>query len=453
MHLTFQLLLRIVLVALICLTASTAYVLIQSDREIQQTLAKTATALSNQLAVQRLRIAAGTEHEDRFPDLDLWKETRTLPGICIRYASADMLMRRDFCQGAATSAGTPAWFARILRRFFPADHAVIKPVQFNGRYYGDVTVSANEEMVLSRAWYSFSMLMGLSASTVVLVCLLVYVSLHRALQPARHIVAALTTMRAGDLTARLPEFSILEWQQTGAAINALAASQQQLLAERKHLIMQLMAIQEEERRFLVRELHDEMGQCLAAINAVAASITQTAVQECPAVLPEIGRVTRINRHMMDNLRSLLARLRPAELDELGLAVCLKNLIAEWNAQSGGTIVFNLQMQDDDQELPAPVPITLYRIVQEGLTNIARHSGATRACVDLQRNSRGLTLSIEDNGSRQPMPARDQHGYGLTGIRERITALGGQFTLESSRLGGLALRVQLPLDESASGQSA
>lgn len=453
MHLTFYLLLRIVLVALICLTASTAYVLTRSDRQIQQTLSKTATALSRQLTVQRLRIAAGAEQEKRFPDLDLWKETRTLPGICIRYASSATAVRRAFCQGAATADGPPVWFDRLLSGFYDSDLAVKKPVLFNGRHYGEVTVTANAEMVLSRAWDSFSVLMGLSAGTVLPVCFLVYAALHRALRPARQIVATLATMRAGDLAARLPEFSILEWRRIGAAINALAASQQQLLAERKHLIRQLMEMQEEERRFLVRELHDEMGQCLTAINAVAASITQTVAQECPAVIPEIEQVTRINRHMMDNLRSLLARLRPAELDELGLAACLDNLIAEWNARSAGTIVFRLQMQDDIPELPAPLPITLYRIVQEGLTNVARHSGATRASVDLKRHARDLILSIEDNGSRQPMPALDRHGLGLTGIRERIAALGGRFFLESGRLGGLALRVQLPLDKPPSSRSA
>jgi signal transduction histidine kinase len=186
-------------------------------------------------------------------------------------------------------------------------------------------------MEIAQAWDNISSLLGLSAMTVLAVCLLVFLSISRALRPATIIVAGLESMEKGNLAERLPSFELIEWQRTAKAVNQLAASQLQLLAERQKLTVKLINFQEEERRFLARELHDEFGQCLAAINAVAASIAQTAKQQCPALVGDADHISRITQHMLDNVRNLLKRLRPAEPDELGLAASLNSLVSGWNA--------------------------------------------------------------------------------------------------------------------------
>jgi glucose-6-phosphate-specific signal transduction histidine kinase len=186
----------------------------------------------------------------------------------------------------------------------------------------------------------------------------------RALHPAQVIVAGLEKMEKGELSFRLPAFELDEWQRTGKAINQLAANLEQLLSERKKLALKLINIQEEERRYLARELHDEFGQCLAAINAVAASISQTAAYECPALVPEGKNISRIVHHMMESLRGLLKRLRPSDIDELGLTACLKSLVADWNVSSGGKTHYNLAVHGNIDQLPEPLPVTIFRIVQE-----------------------------------------------------------------------------------------
>ncbi|MDP1771580.1 MAG: histidine kinase, partial [Methylobacter sp.] len=268
------------------------------------------------------------------------------------------------------------------------------------------------------------------------------------LHPAQVIVAGLEKMEKGELSFRLPTFELDEWQRTGKAINQLAASLEQLLSERKKLALKLMNIQEEERRYLARELHDEFGQCLAAINAVAASISQTAAYECPELVPEGKNISRIVHHMMESLRGLLLRLRPSDIDELGLTASLKSLVAGWNASSGGKTHYNLAVHGDLDRLPEPIPVTIFRIVQECLTNVSKHSAATNAKVTLRTVSENssittIELIIEDDGKANKLPFEDNPGIGLLGIRERVAALGGRLTLKTGNPSGLAVHVWLP----------
>jgi two-component system, NarL family, sensor histidine kinase UhpB len=445
MNLKLHLLLQIVAVAMICLMATAAYVLQQADLQIKQESRMTVESLGKQLEVQLFRIDAGYGSHNHFPDFELWKQTHGISGICIRYISKDNESSHGICQGSELpDKHWPDIFEKIYRQLFTPGFEVSRSISYNGRNYGSLTVTPNAEMEIARAWDSVAGLFGLSASTVLVVSLLVYISICRALRPSRIIVTNLEKMQNGDSSIRLPNFKLLEWKHIGDAINEFAATQKQLLAERNKLVLKLLTLQEDERRFLARELHDELGQCLSAINAVAASITQTAKQDCPQIVTEVENISRINRHIMETVRTLLVRLRPAEIDELGLEACLNALIAEWNRQSSGQIQYQLSIKGNYRTLAEPLPITLFRIAQEGLTNIAKHSAATMASITLEIAGQTVILTIEDNGKVNSLPFAENPGIGLLGIRERVTGLGGQMNLEVGRSGGLIVRVELPI---------
>jgi two-component system invasion response regulator UvrY len=285
MNLHIHLLSRIAAVALICLLADSAYVLQRSNQQSRHILRTSAESLGRQLEFQLLRIDAGFGQARAFPDFSLWKETAAVPGLCIRYEPADTTAVKNLCHGAKVSQyGAPASFASLYRAFFAPGLEIARPVVFKGRTQGILVISSSAEMDIAQAWSDVRNLLGLSALTILAVCLPVYLSINRALRPAGIIVAGLETLRKGNLAYRLPPFELQEWSHTAAAINQLAAAQQQLLAERQKLAVQLIDLQEQERRYLARELHDEFGQCLAAINAVAASTIYTAERECPALL-------------------------------------------------------------------------------------------------------------------------------------------------------------------------
>ncbi|WP_404355117.1 histidine kinase [Methylotuvimicrobium sp. KM1] len=455
MNLKLHLLSRIVLIAVACLIATAAYVLYQADQQAILDTQVTAESIDKQLELQLMRIDAGFGQPERFPDFNLWKETSTASGICISYLSADNSLRRNICHGAKiTSRSWPMWFESFYQWAFHPGLEVVRPVAFKGRIHGSVIVAPNAEMEIASAWQNICNLMGLSASSTLALCLLVYFALSRALYPAQIIVAGLEKMEKGELSFRLPTFELDEWQRTGKAINQLAASLEQLFSERKKLALKLMNIQEDERSYLARELHDEFGQCLAAINAVAASISQTAENECPELVPEGKKISRIVQHMMESLRGLLLRIRPSDIDELGLTVSLKSLVAGWNASSGGKIHYRLAVHDDLDRLPEPIPITIFRIVQECLTNVSKHSAANNATVTLQTVSvnnsiTAIELSIEDDGKASKLPFENSPGIGLLGIRERVSALEGRLTLKTGNPSGLAVHVWLPV-QSLSG---
>ena len=445
MNLQFHLLSRITVAALMCLLATATYVLYHSDRQARQAAQITAESLGKQMELQLLRINAGVGQVNLFPDFDLWKQTSSAPGICVRFVANNSSAARSLCNGANLAGlNWPYGFETLYRRLFSPGFEITRPIVFNGRVYGSLTVAPSAEMEIAQAWENIRNLLGLSIMTVLAVCLLVYLSISRALRPAGIIVTGLESMEKGNLACRLPSFELIEWQRTAAAINQLAASQQQLLAERQKLAVKLINLQEEERRYLARELHDEFGQCLAAINAVAASIAQTAEQQCPVLVGEADHISRIIQHMMDSLRDLLRRLRPAELDELGLAAGLNSLVSGWNARSGGKIHYQLSIAGDCSLLPEPLAITLFRIIQECLTNIAKHSAAGNAKVTLVIATDAVALTVKDDGIAAELPFADGPGIGLLGIRERVTALHGQLTLAIAHPHGLIVEAWLPV---------
>ncbi|MEC4750457.1 histidine kinase [Methylomicrobium sp. Wu6] len=446
MNLQFHLLSRIVVGALVCLLATSAYVLYRSDRQSIQRTQDTAESLGKQLDFQLLRINAGFGQARQFPDFALWKQTASAPGICVRFVPVDASVPYSLCNGAKPSThGWPDVFETFYRRFFNPGFEISRPIAFNDRVYGSLTVASSVEMDIEQTWSNICDLMGLSAITVLAVCALVYLSIERALRPAGIIVSALETMGKGNLAYRLPTFELLEWQRTAAAINQLAASQQQLLEERQKLAVKLINMQEEERRYLARELHDEFGQCLAAINAVAASIAHSAEQQGSALIDEAEHIGRISQRMMGGVRGLLGRLRSAELDELGLAASLNSLVAGWNTRSGGRTRYRLNIVGDCAALPEPLAVTLFRIAQECLTNIAKHAAAATANVTLTVGKDVVTLTVQDDGIANAQPFVEGPGIGLLGIRERVTALQGHLALAIVQPHGLRVEAELPIE--------
>jgi signal transduction histidine kinase len=223
------------------------------------------------------------------------------------------------------------------------------------------------------------------------------------------------------------------------------------LADRNKLALQLVNTQEEERRYLTRELHDEFGQSLAGLAAIASSIMQTAEKECPQLVKESHSVGKITTQMMGLLKDMLIQLRPIDFDDLGLVESLQSMVAEWNTRSGDKTKYDLDIFGDFSHLPSIVAVNIFRIVQECLTNVSKHSEATKACVKLTHTKHSsetgcgesMLLIIEDNGVAETIEFSASSGIGLLGMRERVAALGGKMTLKPNKPSGLIVRVSLP----------
>ncbi len=238
----------------------------------------------------------------------------------------------------------------------------------------------------------------------------------------------------------------------GRAHDALAAGlaeRERAERDRNELLRKLDSAQEEERRRLSRELHDEVGQHLTALGLGLQALSDVAPADS-----ELDRRAEDLRMLAGTLgrelHGIALRLRPKVLDDFGLEPALASYADEWSRQSGITV--DVHAPADGERLPPSVENAAYRIAQEALTNVAKHSGASHASVVVERRDNQLHVIIEDNGGGFDANAIARvagvgAGLGLLGIRERVALLGGTVEIESAAGRGTTLFVHIPLDNS------
>jgi signal transduction histidine kinase len=226
-----------------------------------------------------------------------------------------------------------------------------------------------------------------------------------------------------------------------AAETHLAAA----LAENRELAQQHLQVQESERKHLARELHDELGQYLNAIKLDAVAIREgTAPEDSPTAL-SAARTLKAVDHVHAVVNDMIRRLRPAGLDELGLVAALENCVDHWRQRLPGTH-FTLSLSGSLDDLGESMNLTIYRLIQEGLTNSSRHAGAGRIDINLSRAG-DVLLTIADDGRGVDTSSRGS-GFGLSGMKERVELMGGTFSVDSSPGRGFAIEARLPVVGSA-----
>lgn len=217
-----------------------------------------------------------------------------------------------------------------------------------------------------------------------------------------------------------------------------------LLAHNRELAQQLISLQESERLALARELHDELGQTCTAIRVETAMLRHCAADQRAAMLAAAGRADAAAQGLQQLVNNLLRRLRPANLDTLGLGAALEELCASWQERTGVACVF--RQEGCAEVLGDTVDITLYRVAQEALTNVARHARAGSVQVTLSRvSAEEVTLSIEDDGQGMD-PNVATRGLGLLGAVERAAAVGGELRVRSALGRGLTIALRIPLPQ-------
>lgn len=235
----------------------------------------------------------------------------------------------------------------------------------------------------------------------------------------------------------------------GVSTDDTAIERARAVAEREALRHQLLQAEEEERRRLSRELHDEAGQHLTALGLGLQALSDIAVAGS-----EVDRRATQLRELASTLgrelHAIAVRLRPKVLDDFGLEAALTSYAEEWSRQSG--IRIDVHAPQNAERLPGATESAIYRVVQEALTNIARHSGATHASLVLERRDGQLVLVVEDDGrgfdAERDSRSTAAPGLGLLGVRERVALLGGTVSVESEPGSGTSLFVRLPIASSS-----
>ena len=284
--------------------------------------------------------------------------------------------------------------------------------------------------------------------TLVVFCLgmavVAWVAAHRALKPVRLLEQGLARLGRGEDQVRLPPFQLKEFASIAQAIETLSGELAEARAARQLLARQLLELQESERRELARELHDELGQALTAVNVSAAYIQRQAGRAEAAQLASIaGDIRTQTNEMLVQVRNLLSQLRPHGLEGLQMVDALNDLVRGWRGRVP-EIGIEAEFPPSLPPLPPNAGLALYRTLQEALTNVLRHSVASRVRLSLQTRGQALELTVADNGVGKVEDVVPRSRGGLLGMRERAEMAGGKCWLTDAPGGGLQVRLSLPL---------
>ncbi|MFM1769801.1 MAG: hypothetical protein RJA22_2330 [Verrucomicrobiota bacterium] len=230
-------------------------------------------------------------------------------------------------------------------------------------------------------------------------------------------------------------------------IAAIAIERFRLIRELRRVSELVIDAQEAERRRIARELHDGVNQILSSAAFRIGMIEPQVPAEAGDAREELARAKALLTRGIDEIHRISEDLRPSELDTLGLVPAIRSLCREFQRKTRLSLRF--QCESHPRRLSGAVELTVYRIIQESLTNIEKHAGATRADVRLAWTDHQLALAIEDNGcgvgALPEWPAARKSGMGLLNMRERTAFLGGSFAIQSNQGVGTSIAVQIPLD--------
>lgn len=224
------------------------------------------------------------------------------------------------------------------------------------------------------------------------------------------------------------------------AEDAIQRSQEEL----RELSARVLEAREDEKTLIARELHDELGQALTALKMDVAWVRQRLTESQTALSAKIESMDRMLDATVASTRRISSNLRPLMLDDLGLSDAADWLVRDFEERSGVSCDLALGDPDELAAVARPVATAIYRIMQESLTNVARHSRARRACIALEVSGGNVTLTVDDDGRGIPAEERGKSGsIGLKGMHERAYYLGGRTEIGTSPLGGTRVAARIP----------
>lgn len=350
-------------------------------------------------------------------------------------------LRREHSGGAA-----PRWFARLIE---PTPSAVSAPVTIRGEPAGAVVIHGDAADEIAEVWED---LVSLAALFVVLngLALVVFAALlGRVLAPLGKLADGMTDLRLGRLDRRLETPKSRELASIVERFNALGKTLAAERATNGRMSWRMVTLQDDERRQIAKELHDELGPCLFGLRSNLASLEREIaahpVAVAPAAVERLEAMNDLSERLSGMNRRLLGRLRPMALGAAPLSEVLAGLIADFTRHHPERR-FELVTRRLRRGYGEAVDLTVYRAVQEGVTNAIRHAACVRVAVTVEegvdeRDAEAVLVRVLDDGGgvTEPAPA----GFGLIGLGERLRALGGSFHLHNVPEGA-ALDVVAPL---------
>jgi two-component system, NarL family, sensor histidine kinase UhpB len=338
-------------------------------------------------------------------------------------------------------SSVPAWFVALVH---PEKTAVTVPIAIHGRP-GSLVITSHPDDEMNEIWDGIVTQLLVGSAIAIALFLVTMVVVSRALAPIQSLSEAMTKIEAGSYDTRVRPGGPPELAAICSKLNHLAATLGEAVEEKRQLAERAVSLQDAERKEIARELHDEFGPYLFALRAHGSSLMRIADarelnrealrKHGSVLLEQINALQQFNRRVLE-------RLRPVGLAELGLSEAIGALLRLWST-SHPEVIIETAISESLGETGETAELTIYRIIQEALTNIFRHAGATRVKIVVEpapsgrpgtapAESQASIVSVRDNGAG--LPADHKQGFGLIGMRERVLALGGTMTVVSTNQG-------------------
>ena len=349
-------------------------------------------------------------------------------------------------RGSDEHSPAPAWFAALVA---PPIETHVVPVLADGRSVGQVEITGEPADEIAETWANAAAIGAGALLLNVAMIGMLYVLFGHVLGPLTALATGLSKLERQTYSVRLPRPRARELGAIAEHFNALALALETVRAENLRLNRRLITAQDDERRRTALELHDEVGPCLFGLKANASSIA-SAASELPdkarqSVSERLGDMLAIIEHLQAINRSMLDRLRPMALGHVPLQELLDQLVRDRSRQHP-QMAFSFSAGNLRRGYGDSIDLTVFRCVQESLTNAIRHAQAKTVTVEIgQANGDAeLELTVRDDG--RGMSRGAPAGFGIRGMQERVEGLGGHFTSENLSGGGTCVRVTIPLLE-------
>lgn len=346
---------------------------------------------------------------------------------------------------ADDAPGPPAWFVGLVH---PEQTAVSVPVSIRGKP-GSLVITAHPDDEIAEIWDAIVTQLEVGSVIALALFLVMMNVVGRALTPLQSLADVMAELEGGRYQARVTPGGAPELAAICTKLNHLAATLGEAVEDKRRLAERTVSLQDVERKEIARELHDEFGPYLFSLRAHASALAKQADGRAPsaeavrkhgsAMLEQINALQQFNRRVLE-------RLRPVGLAELGLRQALESLSRLWR-ESHPDVAIKTVISPSLGITGETADLTIYRIVQEALTNVFRHAGATSVNVVIEPvepvecDGRGCArVRVSDNG--RGMEPGQKLGFGLVGMRERILALGGTLNVVSGD-GGLTVEALVP----------
>jgi two-component system sensor histidine kinase UhpB len=444
-NLKLYLLIRMTLMGVVCWLGVSIYLVGQSGRRAGEEITTVANQLQPMVAADVMRRWVSLDSDARRPDLG-GAAARFPDPICLRYTALDGSNSDWGCNPSPASAGVPHWMARALSAIGPGHIALQRQISAYGLRAGTLRVESDDASLLRHQWRSVRELLGLAAAMLLTLEILAFWVIGRALRPTAEIIAAVEQLGEGFNEVQLPALRPREFTLIATGINRLAKRLADSYSARAQLTARLIRVQEDERRELAHELHEEFGQCVTALSAVSASLRHSVAAGDVLTEADVLLLETAVEQMLSSLRGMLQRMSPPPLERQGLRSALADLVAAWQIRLHGSprVVIDSDLSAD--HMPNnEYALCVYRVVQECLSNVARHAPSSQtAIVHISQELHWLQVRVSNDLLGVPEPCGTSGtGMGLKLLGERVRSLHGVFSVEVSAV-QFSVKAHLPM---------